>query len=231
VIGVIGAIGSGKSHVSALLADLGALVLDADAVGHALLNQTPVRAQVVARFGERILDRSGASNGPPPIDRRALGAIVFAQPEALRALEAIVHPQMRKTFERAIARTVRRGKFRAVVLDAAILFEAGWDTLCDKVVCVDAPYDQRLARLSTQRGWTEEQLQAREQAQMPMDEKRRRADAVIDNDASPDALGEVVGRLWGTLLTPPRRATGPRALPPSSRGRSPFGTAGGPRQP
>ena len=82
------------------------------------------------------------------------GTIVFGQPGALRRLEAILHPRMCRTFERAIARTVRRGQARAVVLDAAILLEAGWNTLCDRIVFVDAPRDQRLARLSAARGWT-----------------------------------------------------------------------------
>src|SRR5262249_41442195 len=131
VLGLIGGIGAGKTRVAAMLAEHGAFVIDADAVGHALLDQRPVRDQVVARFGKEILRRtpdtesgvesSAEAETSATIDRRALGAIVFAAPTALRQLEAILHPKMRRTFERAIARTIRRGRARAVVLDAAIL--------------------------------------------------------------------------------------------------------------
>ena len=142
VIGLIGGIGGGKSLAAAALARRGAFVLDADAVGHALLDQTPVRERVVERFGTGVLAPSTDPDEPPHIDRRALGEIVFAQPSALCDLETILHPIMRRTFERAIARTVRRGKARGVVLDAAILLEAEWDSLCDRVVFIDAPRDR-----------------------------------------------------------------------------------------
>jgi dephospho-CoA kinase len=206
VIGLIGGIGGGKSRVAAILAAHGALVLEADAVGHALLNQRPVREQVIARFGTGILAPSSDAEAPPVIDRRALGAIVFAKPEALRDLEAIVHPRMRGTFERAIARAERRGKSSAVVLDAAILLEAGWNTLCDRVVYVEAPRDVRLGRLVAERGWTDEKLAARERAQWPAEEKRRQSDAVIDNDAGIDRLEDGVQRFWNELLAPASRA-------------------------
>jgi|SRR5579883_2369638 len=208
VIGLVGGIGGGKSRVAGELAARGAFVLDADAVGHALLTQRHVRDRVVRRFGDAILDKSPAAEGEPAIDRRTLGAIVFSSPAALADLESILHPAMRRTFERAIARTVRKGRAPAIVLDAAILFEAGWDSLCDRVVFVDAPRGLRLARLSAQRGWTDETLAARERAQMPLDEKRRRADAVVTNDSGPDKVTAEVERLWNTLLNPSRAPKG-----------------------
>jgi len=207
VIGVIGAIGAGKSRVAALLACWGAFVIDADAVGHALLDQRPVREQVVAQFGSAILDPSSAPDEPPQIDRRALGAIVFSKPEALRQLEAILHPRMRRTFERAIARTVRRGRARAVVLDAAILLEAGWHTLCDRIVLVDAPREQRLARLAAARGWSEQTLAGREAAQWPLERKRAQADAVVVNDSGTLPLEEHVRRLAAAIFPPSRLAS------------------------
>ncbi len=232
VLGLIGGIGAGKSRVAALLADRGAVVLDADAVGHEVLKEQAVRGEVLARFGERIVDRSGlqgpegTSDGPPPVDRRALGAIVFNDPAALRDLETVVHPPMRRTFEREIDRAVREGRRGAVVLDAAILLEKGWNSLCDRVVYVDAPHDQRLARLAAQRGWTEQTLSARERAQWPSEEKKRRADLIVVNDAGPDALEAAVDHLWETLLTSPARPVlslstgqaGPRDLGPAARG-------------
>jgi dephospho-CoA kinase len=199
---VIGAIGGGKSAATARLASRGAFVLDADAVGHALLTQRPVREEVVARFGPGILTPSEDSEEPAVIDRRALGLLVFSDPERRRVLEGILHPRMRKTFERAIARVVRRGEAPAIVLDAAILLEAGWNTLCDRVVFVDAPRAQRLERLAAQRGWTEENLAARERAQRPLEEKRRLADMLIDNDADLAHLESCVAQLWESLQAP-----------------------------
>jgi dephospho-CoA kinase len=204
VIGLIGGIGAGKSQVAALLAGRGAQVLDADAIGHALLDQRPVRDPVIARFGPTILAPPAGPDDPPVIDRRALASIVFARPEALAALEAIVHPRMRRTFERAIARAQRQQKARAVVLDAAILMEKGWNTLCDSVVYVDAPRPIRLERLARQRGWTEETLRAREAAQWPPEKKRALADAVISNDAGPDELNARVDQFWTSIPAAPR---------------------------
>jgi dephospho-CoA kinase len=166
-----------------------------------------VRALVVEQFGPEILDQSGPAGAAPKIDRRALGAIVFASPVALRRLEAILHPRMRRTFERAIARTVRRGRARAVVIDAAILFEAGWNTLCDRIVLVDAPRAERLARLVATRGWSEETLARREAAQWPLERKRGLADAVVANDPGAHALEEQIRRLAAVILPPFRRVT------------------------
>jgi dephospho-CoA kinase len=211
VISLIGGIGAGKSLVAALWAELGASVLDADAIGHALLDQRPARDEVLDRFGPGVLDPSSGGDGPSRIDRRALGALVFGHPPALRDLEKILHPRMRRTFERAIARAMRKGEARGVVLDAAILLETGWNDLCDRVVFVDSPEDQRRVRLAGQRGWGPETLAARERAQWPLDQKRRAADVVLPNDSGPDALRQEATRLWDQLL---RGSGPPRTLRP-----------------
>jgi dephospho-CoA kinase len=214
VLGLIGAIGGGKSRVAAILAGRGALVIDADRVGHAVLRRRRVCDRLVARFGEGIVARA-PEDGSLTIDRRALGAVVFADPVALRVLESMVHPLMRRSFEQAIARAERRGEAPAVVLDAAILLEAGWDELCDRILYVDAPRDQRLARLSAQRGWTEARLDERERAQWPADVKRQRADAVVVNDSSPEYLEATIESLWSTLLSPPTRSGSPTLAEPT----------------
>jgi dephospho-CoA kinase len=213
VLGLIGGIGAGKSRVAALLAERGALVLDADAVGHALLEQRPARDQVIARFGPAIVAPRGDGTGEPAIDRRALGAIVFADPSALRSLENILHPRMRRTFEKAIDRAARRGRATAVVLDAAILLEKGWDSLCDRVIYVDAPRALRLERLAAQRGWTEADLEAREKAQWPADEKRKRAGATVQNDGDLAGLSEAVARVWSDVMKSRPRRERPRPSP------------------
>ncbi|HEY2155569.1 MAG TPA: dephospho-CoA kinase [Isosphaeraceae bacterium] len=212
VIGLVGGIGAGKSLAAAALAERGVRVLDADAVGHALLAQRPARERVVARFGLGVLraDEEGVEGSEPEVDRAVLGRIVFADPVARRDLEAILHPAMRKTFERAIARAARAG-LPGVVLDAAILYEAGWDRLCDAVLFIDAPRDARLARLAAARGWSAEHLDAREAAQAPLDSKRERADCVVENADSPEALREAVLAWWSSFVPArPSRGRAPR---------------------
>jgi dephospho-CoA kinase len=198
VIGLIGGIGSGKSQVSGMLAARGAIVIIADAVGHELLNDPEVRDQIVDRFGADVMTGPASpADAAPRIDRRALGAIVFADPAARRDLEAILHPRMRARFTDSIDRAARVDGpgARVVVLDAAILLEAGWDDLCDLIVFVDAPRDERVRRVIEERGWSEQTLDSRESAQWPIVEKRRRADFVITNDAGLDQLTKQIEQL------------------------------------
>lgn len=232
VIGLVGGIGAGKSAVAERLAALGAFVIDADHVGHALLDQRPVRERLVARFGERVLAPAENPDDPPVVDRRVLGGIVFKDPVARRALESIVHPLMRRTFEKAINRTIRRGQAKAVVLDAAILFEAGWNRLCDRVLFVDAPRDERLQRLISSRGWDEAALAAREAAQMPLPLKKAQCDVVVANQGDLAALAREVERAWKAVLgsKPPRsRPTPPRAAPSSDSPRASASQSASPR--
>jgi dephospho-CoA kinase len=212
VVGLVGGIGAGKSLAAAALAERGLRVLDADAVGHALLAQRPARERVVARFGAGVLraDEEGVEGSEPEVDRKILGRVVFADPVARRDLEAILHPAMRKTFERAIARAARAG-LPGVVLDAAVLYEAGWERLCDAVLFIDAPREVRLARLVAARGWSAEELDTREAAQAPLDSKRPRADRVLENAGAPEALREAVLAWWSSFM--PARPSRARARP------------------
>jgi dephospho-CoA kinase len=223
VVGLIGGIGSGKSVAASTLAGLGAFVLDADAIGHVLLEQSPSRDRVLERFGEGILEPFGEFGVRRRIDRKALGGLVFTSPGALRDLEAILHPAMRKTFEKAIARESRRARVPLVVLDAAILYEAGWDTLCDSVIFVDASPEARLARLEESRGWSAEGLTAREKVQGPLEEKRRQADHLIPNNGSLDQFQSEIETLWPRLLARPRRRKDAEMSDPapSARGQPP----------
>jgi len=212
VIGLIGGIGAGKSRVADLLKARGAVVIDADAVGHEVLQDPEVIDRLVGRFGISIL-RPAAE--PPDrrraVDRRELGAIVFADSAALRDLENVVHPRMYRTFERIIESEVSRGAAPLIVLDAAILLETGWDRVCDLVVFVDAPAAVRLDRVARGRGWTAETLKAREATQWPVDTKRERADVVLRNDSGLESLEAEVDGLFRSLTggrtaaCPPRR--------------------------
>jgi dephospho-CoA kinase len=202
VIGLIGGIGGGKTSVAALLEDAGAVVIDADVVGHELLNEPTVRTQIVERFGMGVLSARSADPGlPSAIDRKALGAIVFADPLARRDLETILHPRMRARFEAVIEHGAefRSAEKSMIVLNAAILLEAGWDDLCDLIVFVDAPRDERMRRVHEERGWSREVFEAREEAQWPCDLKRQRADLVITNDAGVDGLKREVQRVQARL--------------------------------
>jgi dephospho-CoA kinase len=210
VLGLIGGIGGGKSSAARRLADRGVAVIDADAVGHEVLEDPAIRDRVVERFGASVLEGSPSGVAEPsPISRRALGALVFGDAAALRDLEAILHPAMRDRFRRTIRRLIREGGRPGIVLDAAVLLEAGWDDLCDRIAFVDAPRAERLRRVKASRGWSEEALAARERSQWPVEEKRRRADWIIDNDGAPARLGREVDRLLGRL----RAASSPEGSP------------------
>ncbi len=216
MLGLVGGIGAGKSTLARSLERRGAVVLDLDSVGHALLTQRPVRELILARFGPVVavqaarpagaesdgaavaLESRAEPDEPPEINRATLGAIVFQDPKALRDLEAILHPRMRRTIERVISRTVRAGVARAVVVDAAILFEAGWDDLCDLVLFVEASAAARAERVAA-RGWSPRDLERRERAQWPLERKREAADLVVENDAAPDDVEPRLDRFWRDL--------------------------------
>ena len=233
VIGLVGGIGSGKSLAASVFADLGALVLDADRIGHTLLDQNPCRDIVVEVFGEGVLAPYTAEGERRAIDRRALGALVFADPFLLGRLEDILHPLMRRTFERAISREVRQQRHQAVVLDAAILYEAEWNDLCDTVVFVDASPEVRSARLEASRGWTAETLATREKAQGPLAEKRAEANQILGNNESPADLRAAATSLWPLLLKPRPKPRSDASVPDldvfSAPGSSPPGKPAAPR--
>lgn len=193
-IGLIGAIGAGKSTAAAALAARGARVVNADALGHEALDQPEIRAKLIDRWGTRVLKPDGHP------DRRALAATVFADPAERTALEAIVFPYIGRRAHAEVLAGQNDPAARLVVLDAAVMFEAGWNNVCDRVVYIDAPREIRLARLAARSGWTAADLAAREAAQWPADRKKSLADAVLVNDAGVRELQEKIDQLlaaWG----------------------------------
>lgn len=175
VIGIVGGIGSGKSAVADAFVQRGGFLVQGDQLGHQALKTEPYRSRVVERFGKDILGDDGQ------IVRRRLGAKVFADANELKALEAIVFPFIEGGIRDSVA---QKRPERFIVLDAAILIEAGWSSLCDKIVFVDVPHAVRLQRLKDQRGWSEQEVAARESKQMDLEEKKKRANAVIDNQGT-----------------------------------------------
>jgi dephospho-CoA kinase len=176
VVGLIGGIGSGKSVVASMLEEMGGCIIDADRFGHEALRQPDIALQVVKRWGIRVLDESGA------IQRRRLASIVFADANERRALEAMVFPWIEQRIHEELVKAQHDPSVSLIVLDAAILLEKGWGRVCDRLVFVSAPREQRLARVASNRGWSAKEVEAREAAQMPLDEKRAHAHTVIEND-------------------------------------------------
>ena len=190
VIGLTGGIGTGKSAVTRALASLGASVIDADIVGHeAYRPHQGIWQEVVQAFGEGILQPDGE------VDRKALGAIVFSQPGARATLNGIMHPWMAKEIERRIDRMRQHG-VEVVVLEAALLIEAGWQRLVDELWVTTAGEEEAVERVSRRSGLSEEQVRGRMATQMPVAEKIEQADVVIDNSGSLEDLQLRVTQEW-----------------------------------
>lgn len=177
VVGLIGGIGAGKSTAAKCFAVRGGQVIDADVLGHEALRQPEVIESLVRRWGEGIR-RAGGS-----LDRREIAKIVFADATEREALEATVFPYIAGRTRELITAGQANPGVAFVVLDAAVLLEAGWGDVVDKLVFVDAPRAARVARLAARGGWTEAELAAREAAQWPAEEKKAHADAVLVNDS------------------------------------------------
>lgn len=195
-IGLVGGVASGKSLVAQMLADRGAVVLSADQVAHDVLGLPEVRDALVARWGRGVLNSQGE------IDRPAVARRVFGPgPQELaerKFLEAIVHPPTRQRMEVELAAHAADGADVCVV-DAPLLLEAGWNELCNLVVLVDTPRARREV-FASQRGWKPDEIARREAAQMPMEQKRRAADYVIENSADLAALREQVAMFWSEMV-------------------------------
>lgn len=164
VVGLVGKIGAGKTTVARAMAELGAEVIDADGLAHDVLAEPAVVAEVVARFGADVLDAAGRIHRPF-VAERVFGPTP-AHDAALRDLEAIVHPRVRRRIDdrlAAIAAEQRAGERAVVVLDVPLLMQAGWDTRCDRLVEVACDEAERGRRLDL-RGWPEPQRLARERA-------------------------------------------------------------------
>lgn len=182
VIAIVGSIGAGKSTVAKILAECGGAWIVADALGHEALEQPDIVQRVVAKWGPSMLASGGS------VDRRALAKIVFHDVNERKSLENMVYPYIEQRVREELATAESDPKFRFAVLDAAVLLEAGWTEIYDHLLFVDAPRPLRYERLAIRSRWSESEFTAREAAQMPLDEKRRRADAIAVNDGTPSAL-------------------------------------------
>jgi dephospho-CoA kinase len=194
VIGLTGGIGSGKSTVSEMLRAKGAVVVSADLVGHEVYRPgTAVWDEVVAAFGSDVLTAG------QEIDRRKLGSIVFADPEARRRLNAITHPPMRRLMAERLDDLRRQGA-RVAVLEAAILIESDWVDLADEVWVTLVGPAEAAQRLMARSGLSREEAEARIASQLPNQERLEHADVVIDTDCSLAEVARRVDELWDGLM-------------------------------
>jgi dephospho-CoA kinase len=185
IIGLTGNIGSGKSTVAAFLREMGYPVLDADLLAERARELK--KAELKALFPEAFLGEE--------LDRRRLAQLVFSDPQKLRALEELIHPEVRRLLEEELSRL----EAPLVFVEIPLLFEKGWEGRLQGTILVAAPLEERLKRAMARSGLSREEVLARERAQMPEEEKRRRATWVLENRGSLEDLRAQVQALLGEI--------------------------------
>lgn len=195
VIGVAGGIGAGKTLVARQLEQLGAVVVDADGIAKQLLDREDVQAKLVAWWGDSILDAQGRT------DRQQIAQRVFETPEDRQRLETLIHPLVAEQRDRIIAAAQNDPQAVAVVVDAPLLFEVGWNHECDRIIFVKADRSLRLEREREHRGWDESELMRREKIQLPLDKKLELAHDVVENNSSEAECLEQVRNVLQRILT------------------------------
>ncbi len=193
LVALTGNIASGKSEVARIFADLGATVIDADDLARdAVVPGSRALEAIVSRWGTRVLNNDGSLN------RAALRSIIFSSDADREALNAIVHPEVKRLRDGLVEEARVRGD--AVVVSAIpLLYEVGLEGEYDRVILVDAPDDVRLSRLVHRRGLTPAEARRMMDAQMPASAKRSRAHVVIENENDLKALRRAVERVWKDL--------------------------------
>jgi dephospho-CoA kinase len=196
-VGLTGGLATGKSFVGEALGRLGCRLVRADEIGREVMEKGgEAYGPVVREFGEGILDAEGA------IDRKRLAALVFGEPERLAALNAIVHPAVLRRQEEIFAAIAAEDPAAIVIWEAAVMIEAGTHTRMDKVILTVCREDQQLERAVARGGMTREEALARIRRQMPLEEKRRYADFVIDTSGSEAQTLAEVERVYNLLQSP-----------------------------
>ena len=217
VIGLTGGIASGKSTVAKMFAQLGAAVIDADALAHEALASPEVSEKLRKNWGKELFD------GKRP-NRARVAEVAFRDPAKLRELTDWVHPPVIREMRAQLDRALADPRVPLIVVDAPLLIEADLDSWCDAVVFVDAARALRAERTRTARGWSKDEIRRRESAQAPLAEKRRRAAARIDNNGPEEKTRARVARLFHQYGRAPRVQPGVSKHSPSASGRPATGT-------
>ena len=196
IVGITGGMGSGKSSFSRELEELGAKRIDADRVGHQVIERPEILRDLLAAFGEDLINPAGKLN------RRELGRRAFADEVSCTRLNQIVHPLLEKELKIQIDRARNRGSGNVVVVDAALIFEWGDLQRFDAIVVVDAKEEVRIERLIRGGMISEAEVRRRMACQMPVEEKTARADWVVENNGSLQDLRREAEHLWPRLRDP-----------------------------
>lgn len=196
LVGLTGGIATGKSTVSTLLRQLGCEIIDADLLAREVVEPgQPAWTTIVAEFGQGVVTAGGT------LDRKKLGAIVFANPERRRRLEAITHPAIRERFQARLDELAERGFAGLVVFDAAVMIESGNYKNMDRLVVVVTDEPTQMARLRGRDGTEDAEGRRKIASQMPLAEKAKLADYVIDNSGDRAATAEQVRRVFAALMS------------------------------
>jgi dephospho-CoA kinase len=210
LVGLTGGIGSGKSTVSTLLASRGAVIIDADAITREVqLPGSDVLRELAERFGPEVLAADGS------LERQALANIVFTDPEALKALNAIVHPAVGREMNRRMIE--QRATTNVVVLDIPLLTENPREGLQGRIV-VDVPVETQVRRLVAHRGFDEADARARISRQATREDRLAKADFVVDNSGAPEDLDAQIDRLWEWLISLPQLPADYEPVTPNPKG-------------
>jgi dephospho-CoA kinase len=203
VIGLVGGVGCGKSHLARLLHEKHPIeIVEGDKAGHLVLAEPIVKERLRKAFGESVF----TSNGE--VDRPQISRLVFGsaleQQSARKKLEQIVHPRIAEILASQVALARSRPDVEAVILDAAILLEAGWRHICESLVFIDAPFEKRLERVMKSRGWSRDELMLREESQFPLQRKRKEADDVVDNSGDVQVALSQLESVYSRVVGPKR---------------------------
>ncbi|MFT3785314.1 MAG: dephospho-CoA kinase [Tepidisphaeraceae bacterium] len=197
ILGMIGGIGAGKSFVSQLLARLGCCVIDSDQAARDAFTDPAVIVELKQLFGDHIVRDDGK------VDRKLVALSVFTSPALREKLEAIIHPIVDQKRDEQMKAHANDPAVKVFVWDSPLLFEAGLADACDALLFVDAPRELRVKRVMATRGWDDAELARREAAQVPLDDKRHRADWVLRSDAPEANLVPQLKRIVEELLQRP----------------------------
>ncbi|BBI34920.1 dephospho-CoA kinase [Cohnella abietis] len=190
-IGLTGGIATGKSTVAKLLIKQGAILIDLDAIAREVVEPgQPALLAIAARFGQAVLQENGS------LDRKKLGTIVFTNTAERKALEAITHPAIRAVMRDRMAYHAEKSSSKLVVVDVPLLYESGLESYFEQIMVVYVPRTEQLQRLIERDKLTTDEAQRRLDAQMDIEEKRLRADILIDNSGSLVSTEQQIERYW-----------------------------------